>query len=1239
MRETHSALINRSIWRRTSGSGALCSNSGDAPALPAFGSTAAVVRPTGLPLHSKRVVGMPLLLLLAAIASFVALVQIGTVGSAAAACNGVPGDVNQDGEVNVVDAQCGILTTLWVLAGRVGEDVPPCLNGASPAVANANCDNSVNVVDVQLIVLFAFGAPLDVGIDGDGDGCPDACQDAISPTISITSPLQFTLFSAQAPITVTGEVQDDSAGVTVTVNGVAATVNGTTFIATDVPMSEGVNTLTAVAVDKVGNAGTASVVVSVDSTPPTISIETPPAGVVLGSVQVDVAGGVNDIIQGTTIQADDVTVVVNGIEAMVSNRAWVVPSLQLQPGPNTLTATATDAAGNSKTATLDVVVDTEAGQLISLVSGSVQTAGQGEQLPESLVVATTDANGDPIVGAKVMFHVVRGDGKLNAPPEEGQTVYVISNDDGLAAATFTLGKRAGAGNHRVQATAPGFVGFVEFCFAAEPAGPKRVTPEMGSGQTGVVGQPLPMPFIGLVTDKSGNAVEGVMVTFEVIDGGGSFDGATSITVPSSSDGQVSAIFTLGPDVGMANNLVHATFPGLMEPPGVFVASAKEAGPAQQTTISGVVLTNSDEPIPNATISVKGTPISVVTDDEGQFVIFDAPVGNVHLIADGATTTLPGVWPKLEYELNTVSGQDNTVGMPIYLPVLDMINAKFAGGDYDVKLYLENLPGTELTIYANSVTCPDGSKECLISWTQVNMERVPMAAPLGSAFMLATTVQPAGAHFDPPARICIPNMDMPVGEQMEIYSFDHDLEDWVAIGTATVQPGGQTICTDPGYGVVKAGWHGCVPPPPPKKCVGSCDDGNPCTSDSCKDGSCVHTPADGGGCADDGNTCTNDVCKGGSCTHPPKADGTACHAPLNECREGVCQGGSCGNYKDAPNGKACKDDGNECTGDQCKDGWCDHPDKPKGTPCKDDDNECTKDECDGGSCEHPPVPDDPAKKCGKDHPVCGPAHCKGGSCEFDNDAMEDQSCDPPGDGVFCTEPDKCKGGECKGEKIEYCKGVTGPLECPEVKFDLLGWLKLLLDPVQKASSITPCSLEVITSASGAGKGGATISGQKTFECCEAKQIKKAEKLKLSGSGSITAKLECLLVGIPVPKILQGILTMGVFLNLSAGGSLSLSWEKEECAGTNAACITGGLSASVGVTAKAEIFGGWLVGISGGGSAGAGASLKCCLGAPGELSGYFGKLEAFFTVTLFKFTSVNWKWVIWNGINSKMPINCF
>ncbi len=58
--------------------------------------------------------------------------------------------------------------------------------------------------------------------------------------------------------------------------------------------------------------------------------------------------------------------------------------------------------------------------------------------------------------------------------------------------------------------------------------------------------------------------------------------------------------------------------------------------------------------------------------------------------------------------------------------------------------------------------------------------------------------------------------------VEMYSFDHDLEEFVAIGLGTVAEDGSIIKTNSGIGVIKAGWH-CGSQPAGQGCTHICKD--------------------------------------------------------------------------------------------------------------------------------------------------------------------------------------------------------------------------------------------------------------------------------------------------------------------------------------------------------------------------------------------------------------------------------
>lgn len=110
-------------------------------------------------------------------------------------------------------------------------------------------------------------------------------------------------------------------------------------------------------------------------------------------------------------------------------------------------------------------------------------------------------------------------------------------------------------------------------------------------------------------------------------------------------------------------------------------------------------------------------------------------------------------------------------------------------------------------------------QCLAMITQVHRDKVPMPPPGRAAPRLVWTIQPAGILFDPPAQITYPNVDgLRPGQIVDIFSFDHDLGEFVSIGTGTVSEDGFAITSDRGVGIQKTGWGYPQLPPPPTTAV-------------------------------------------------------------------------------------------------------------------------------------------------------------------------------------------------------------------------------------------------------------------------------------------------------------------------------------------------------------------------------------------------------------------------------------
>jgi hypothetical protein len=170
----------------------------------------------------------------------------------------------------------------------------------------------------------------------------------------------------------------------------------------------------------------------------------------------------------------------------------------------------------------------------------------------------------------------------------------------------------------------------------------------------------------------------------------------------------------------------------------------------------------------------------------------------------------------------------------------------------------------------------------------------------------------------------------------------------------------------------------------------CNDANPCTTDTCTAGNCVHTNvSDGTSCSDSSYCDGVEVCRHGICDGVgPCVDDAHCSESLDVCLDCVAN-------------SEC-DDGNPCTMDLCQgDSGCAHI--PQSGSC-DDGNACTlNDFCSGGTCVG-----GSARNC-NDNNICTTDSCSpatGCTYNFAN-------FDPCDDNNICTYNDFCLSANCIG----------------------------------------------------------------------------------------------------------------------------------------------------------------------------------------------------------------------------------
>jgi hypothetical protein len=451
------------------------------------------------------------------------------------------------------------------------------------------------------------------------------------------------------------------------VNGIHAPQSGGSF-AIPVPLVEGLNVLTAVATNAGGVVSTATVQVTLDTTPPHITVDSPADGATTTASSVTVTGLANDIVVGT-VNAQDVQVTVNGLSAQVANRTYAAVDVPLGVGKNVIQAIARDHAGNSSTTSVTItrvlasqppapaIGTTLVNQSLAVVSGNNQTGPIGTSLAQPLVVVLTDPANNPVANQTVVFKVTGNNGNVSAVGGAPSSAVAVTTDlQGQAQAVWTLGGRAGAGINTVQASSSLAIGPANFTATATTANAFQIVVDSGNNQTGVLGQPLGFPFVADVVDSGHNRVPNVPVTFAIKQGDGTFAGAITQTVNTDSNGRAIAVLTLGTQIGNDNNVVEANFAGNPGSAAAFTASGRAPGNPANTTVSGVVLDNSNNPIPGVTVRLfqtnqgntnnlpvqVGTPVQTAAN--GTFLIQPAPVGFFKLMADGTTAPGPNSYP-------------------------------------------------------------------------------------------------------------------------------------------------------------------------------------------------------------------------------------------------------------------------------------------------------------------------------------------------------------------------------------------------------------------------------------------------------------------------------------------------------------------------------------------------------------------------------------------------------------------
>ena len=206
------------------------------------------------------------------------------------------------------------------------------------------------------------------------------------------------------------------------------------------------------------------------------------------------------------------------------------------------------------------------------ITGVAHSGTAGQALSERVVVRVADAAGDPLSNVAVAFAVTAGGGSVD--PASATT-----DDRGEARTRWTLGRSAGsntltatAGAASVQITATGTAGRAA-----------TIAISAGDNQTGTAGTPVPISPAVVVRDANNNPVEGAVVVFSAVVGGGQVSDPLRRT---NAQGIASvAQWVLGTTAGPQRLAAQITEVGVAGNPVVFAATARAGAPASLVAAS------------------------------------------------------------------------------------------------------------------------------------------------------------------------------------------------------------------------------------------------------------------------------------------------------------------------------------------------------------------------------------------------------------------------------------------------------------------------------------------------------------------------------------------------------------------------------------------------------------------------------------------------------------------------------
>ncbi|HVX11566.1 MAG TPA: DUF4214 domain-containing protein [Pirellulales bacterium] len=613
-------------------------------------------------------------------------------------------------------------------------------------------------------------------------------------------------FTSNQNITITGQVTDNLSGVATLEAQVDSgsfrpvTFNASTgqfSILTTFPLdgsADGIHTIEFEATDKAGNTSApVALQFALGTKHPTIGVTGPTGGSSLTTTST-ASGTVttsSPALVALSYQFDSGTTVPISFTANAATTAansYTFSDQQLDlshlaAGSHTLKFTATDAAGNTTTQSVQVSLASAIPLMITSVTPAL---GATDVSVTFRPVVTFSRPVNPSTLTSADFYVSGPDGTPLA-------ATILPSADGMSAMLFITNPMPGASI--VTLTVDG-----SKIKAADGT-------LLDAADNGTPGSVLHSTF----TTVSETPVPGTTLTGIIADTGPDL-------TPDTRDNVLS-----GPDhvLGTADDQYLRPIQGVQ----VYIIGQQAQA---VTTDSQGRFTLTNIPAGDVKLVIEGNGTGVMTYDPTTQQFID-PRSNGYFFPEMVMdlNIRPGVTNTVMGSMGTVSQQEaNTNNLGVFLPRLQTSILHNAGGNTAVTIPLQlsssqgltpqQAASYSITVAPNSLIGFDGKPLASgqVGFSTVSQSLVRDMLPQGVTQLSSTlTIQaPNVAAFNPPLQLTFANIyGAAPGSKLNVYSFNHTTGMLEVTGTATVSADGKTATTDPGSGISHPGWFGTTPP--------------------------------------------------------------------------------------------------------------------------------------------------------------------------------------------------------------------------------------------------------------------------------------------------------------------------------------------------------------------------------------------------------------------------------------------